>query len=446
LLRFSVRRTALAALALSAVGPVFFYLLSAPQNLRATAFLAPRKAYATQAVPVVTMAAGADEFGFPRRTYRVETLRPQPGGLAVTLEAAGLSPDAARRLADAARREGLTLLAPDQPVRVYRAGDRLSHVVVEPDARSYVVLRPGLLPVVSRQARRVEVRERMDALTLVGTLARTVEKAGLDAALADTLQSIFGDRLDLNALGRGTQVQLVLREEVVSGTVLAAEVLAVRVLDGRRVHEAYRFVTDEAVRFYDGDGGRFEDLFLRSPVEKAYVSSAYSLNRFHPVQQVWKPHYGTDFAAPTGTPVVAVGDGVVLEAGFGGGNGNYVKLRHDRTYTTGYLHFSRIAPGIRRGAQVRRGQVIGYVGQTGLATGPHVCFRFWKNDRQVDFLRVPLPPAAPVAKADRAAFEAERDRLRALFETPSVTDQIVTPLVLPEPLVGGVLETLAERG
>ncbi len=381
--------------------------------------------------PVAPVAATLDAYGFPRRAFDVTTVRPRARALAKALEGAGLPAESAVRLARMAKAEGLTTLAPGQTLRVYRDGARISHIVTEPDVRAYVVLRPGLLPVVTRQDRPVERTERLADLELAGSLERTVDRAGLDAEIADTLRALFGDRLSFDALARGTSVQVVLREATAAGALLSTDVLAVRVVTPKRTYEAYRFTGDEATRYYDAEGGRFEDLFLKTPVAHGMVTSAYSLNRFHPVQQIWKPHFGTDFAAPTGTPVMAMADGVVLEAGFGGGNGNYVKLQHDKTYTTGYLHFSRIAPGLRRGDRVERGQVIGFVGQTGLATGPHVCFRFWKNGQQVDFLKAKLPPALPLAAAERAEFRAERDRLRALLDGPSFAERFVAPLVLP---------------
>ena len=109
-----------------------------------------------------------------------------------------------------------------------------------------------------------------------------------------------------------------------------------------------------------------------------------------------RPHLGTDLSAATGTPIRAVGDGTIVEAGYNGGSGNYVKVRHNGIYTTGYLHMSKIGRGIRSGASVKQGQIIGYVGSTGWATGPHLCYRFWKNGIQVDGLKVEIPPAKPV--------------------------------------------------
>lgn len=128
--------------------------------------------------------------------------------------------------------------------------------------------------------------------------------------------------------------------------------------------------------------------------------SRYNLHRFHPVLQVEKAHLGTDFAAPQGSPIVATASGVVIAAQFTQNNGNYVKIRHDRVYETQYLHMSRFARGIRNGVRVQQGQVIGYVGSTGLATGPHVCYRFWKRGQQVDPLKEKLNVIKQIPKSD----------------------------------------------
>ncbi len=139
---------------------------------------------------------------------------------------------------------------------------------------------------------------------------------------------------------------------------------------------AFYFPSDSISGFYDETGHALKRPFLRAPLEYKRISSRYSLSRFHPVQKRYKPHLGTDFAAPTGTPIVATASGSVTHASYTRGNGNYVKIRHNDVYTTGYLHMSRIAKGIRPGLRVEQGQLIGYVGSTGIATGPHVCYRF----------------------------------------------------------------------
>src|SRR5690606_966831 len=128
---------------------------------------------------------------------------------------------------------------------------------------------------------------------------------------------------------------------------------------------------------------------------------------------------GTDYAAPRGTEIRTVGDGTVVEAGYSGGNGNYVKIKHNGTYSTQYLHMSKIGSGITRGARVSQGQVIGYVGSTGLATGPHLCFRFWKHGKQVDWLREEIPPTEPIAEENRMPFDnLMMEKLGQLVQIP----------------------------
>ncbi|WP_332910787.1 M23 family metallopeptidase [Algoriphagus boritolerans] len=153
------------------------------------------------------------------------------------------------------------------------------------------------------------------------------------------------------------------------------------------------------------------------------MSSKYNLKRFHPVQKRYKPHLGTDYAAKTGTEIRTVGDGTVVEARYSAANGNYVKIKHNGTYTTQYLHMSKIGKGIKAGTRVSQGQVIGYVGSTGLATGPHLCFRFWKNGKQEDWLKEKIPPSEPVLEANISSFNAKRDESLRLLAEISTTGE-----------------------
>ena len=161
---------------------------------------------------------------------------------------------------------------------------------------------------------------------------------------------------------------------------------------------AINFEKDGDDHFYDENGKSLRKAFLKAPVKFSRISSRYSLRRYHPIEHRVKAHLGTDYVAPTGTPIHSTGDGVVIEARYKRFNGNYVKIRHNSVYSTQYLHMSKIAKGIHPGVHVKQGQVIGYVGMTGEATGPHVCYRFWKNGAQVDPFKQKIPSAHPVAK------------------------------------------------
>ena len=163
--------------------------------------------------------------------------------------------------------------------------------------------------------------------------------------------------------------------------------------------------------YFDYEGNNLRKFFLKTPVKNSRISSRYSRNRFHPVQKRWKSHKGTDYAARRGTPIWSTAAGVIEAASYTKYNGNYVKVRHNGTYTTQYLHMSKIAKGIRPGVQVEQGQTIGFVGSTGLATGPHVCYRFWKNGVQVDPFKSKLPPSDPISLNSKDKFFILRDSL-----------------------------------
>ena len=168
--------------------------------------------------------------------------------------------------------------------------------------------------------------------------------------------------------------------------------------------------------YFDKTGNNLRKFFLKTPVKNSRISSRYSRNRFHPVQKRWKSHKGTDYAAKRGTPIWSTAAGVIEAATYTKYNGNYVKVRHNGTYTTQYLHMSKIAKGIRPGVKVAQGQTIGYVGSTGLATGPHVCYRFWKNGVQVDPFKSKLPPSDPISADSKDKFLLLKDSLSFLLD------------------------------
>ena len=169
--------------------------------------------------------------------------------------------------------------------------------------------------------------------------------------------------------------------------------------------------------FYDMEGRPSKKAFLKSPIKgSARISSRFNRRRLHPIKKRRIPHLGTDYAAPYGTPIIAVADGVITKTSYTKNNGRYVKMKHDDTYETQYLHMQRFAKGIRPGVNVSQGAVIGYVGSTGLATGPHVCFRFWKNKKQIDHLRENFPPAEPMPEDELPAFFEFRDVVRGQLD------------------------------
>ncbi len=253
---------------------------------------------------------------------------------------------------------------------------------------------------------------------LSGPLESSIREAGGDARLANSMAKVLQWNLDFNRdLRLGDRFELVFDELLLDGELQGvATIHGLRYRNRDRWHEAYRFSGDEADgrsfdRYYDADGRPLQRQFLRSPLPYSRVTSRFSMNRYHPVLKRRMPHYGVDYGAPTGTPVRATADGTVLSAGVRGGGGRTIRLRHANGYLTAYLHLSGYAPGVRAGALVEQGQVIGYVGSTGLSTGPHLDYRVQHNGRWINPAALTNDPAPPLAENLRPAFLRHRDAL-----------------------------------
>ena len=249
-----------------------------------------------------------------------------------------------------------------------------------------------------------------------GELTETLEGAILDGGgppqLSVAMSNVLQWDLDFNRdLRLGDRFEVVFEEVYLDGERAGiGKVLALTYENQGRQHEAYRYA-DQG--YYDADGRPLQKMFLRSPLPFTRVTSRFSHRRFHPVLKIHRPHYGVDFGAPTGTPVRATAHGVVAYAARKGGAGKMVELRHSQGFRTLYLHLSGYGPGIRSGKRVSQGDVIGYVGSTGLSTGPHLDYRVKKNGKYLDPMRLPSEPAEPLESSELPRFEARRDLLRA---------------------------------
>lgn len=265
--------------------------------------------------------------------------------------------------------------------------------------------------------REVSARREQAGGSIDGSLYVTLQKQDKNPQLAVALSDVFAWQVDFYRIMKGDSFAAVYEEQYIEGESIGVDkVLAARFVHQGRTYTAYRFEHDGRVDYYDADGNGLRRPFLRAPLSYSRISSRYSGNRFHPVLKLYRAHLGTDYAAPVGTPVRATADGVVEEAAYTKNNGRYVKIKHNSTYTTGYLHLSGIADGVKAGAFVKQGDVIGFVGSTGLATGPHLCYRFWKNGSQVDPLREDLPDTAePLPDSLRADFERLKADLAPLL-------------------------------
>lgn len=310
-------------------------------------------------------------------------------------------------------------IRPGQDFRLYRDDNGPRYLVYRQDAIRYVVFDLDGEPQAQAAERPVDIVERSINGVITNSLYQSLIDAGADADLATRLAGVYAWSIDFHRIQKNDRFEVVFEERQIDGRKVGIEkIVAARFNHFGEDHNAFYFSPDghELGDYYDEEGNSLRKAFLRAPLKYTRISSRYTTRRFHPINRRYQPHLGTDYAAPTGTPIYTVGDGVVTEAGFGRGNGNYVKIRHNGTYSTQYLHMSRIASGMRPGTRVKQGEVIGYVGQTGLATGPHLCYRFWKNGQQVDPHKEQLPAADPIDPALLDEFKQHRDLLIARFD------------------------------
>lgn len=293
------------------------------------------------------------------------------------------------------------------------------YLIYEPDAFRYVVFNFKGTPDVKEVKREVKTTEREASGIINESLWNTMVENGLSYEITDKMEDALKWSVDFHHLQDSDQFKLIFEEQSIDGKVVGiGKLKAAYYKNAAKDQEHYAiYFEDGAFKGYFNKEGRpMKAGFLKSPLKFSHVSSHFNMHRLHPILGYVRPHLGTDYAAPYGTPILAVADGTILESRFGSGNGNYVKIKHDRIYQTQYLHMSRFAKGIRPGAHVHQGQVIGYVGATGLATGPHVCFRFWKNGRQVNHLREKLPSPSIMNKKELDKFKFYRDEILASLD------------------------------
>lgn len=260
----------------------------------------------------------------------------------------------------------------------------------------------------------LEVRAAMASGEIFSSLFAATDYAGLPDAIATQIVEVFSSQIDFHRdLRRGDRFSVVYETYQHGGELVrTGRVLAVEFTNQGKTHQAVWFDgKDGSGAYYTPDGKSLRRAFLRSPLEFSRISSGYSLARFHPILLTWTAHRGIDYAAPTGTRVRTTGDGVVKFAGWQGGYGKLIIIQHPGKYTTYYAHLSGFAPGIRKGARVAQGEFIGHVGQTGMATGPHLHYEFHINGTQHDPLRVVLPEAVPITRELRAGFDAQAQPL-----------------------------------
>ncbi len=261
---------------------------------------------------------------------------------------------------------------------------------------------------ISRKPIPYTVREEVVSGTIMANLFDAVVSSGESEILAINLADIFAWDIDfIRDIQAGDTFQALVEKRYRDGQPSGyGRILAATFTNrGEKFHAYLHKDGNRRTAYYDQNGKSLRKAFLKAPLSFSRISSGFTLRRFHPISKTWKAHPAIDYAAPTGTPIMATGDGIISKIGYTKYNGNFIKLRHSNGMDSLYLHMSRFAKNMKSGKRVTQGQVIGYVGSTGLATGPHLCFRMTQNGKPINPTKLKTASAEPISKAGMAAFK-----------------------------------------
>lgn len=325
-------------------------------------------------------------------------------------------------------------LRPGQVFALLSESDKPRYFVFEEGIKSYVVFDVQNGFTATRRENPSEWHEVETAGVVSSSLWNAMVESGTSPMLAVELSHIFGWSIDFFGIQKGDEFRLIYEQEYVEDKALGNfKVLAASFCASGSTYYAIPFVQEDEELYYNADGNSLEGAFLKAPLDFYRISSKFSNSRFHPVLKRYRAHHGVDYAAPAGTPVYAIGSGKVIAKAYqAGGGGNYVKIRHNSTYVTTYMHLSRFAKGLKVGDHVQQKQVIGYVGSTGISTGPHLDFRVHENGKPINPLTIKSQPKKPVSAENKEEFDSIcnilQQRLNSIEVVTAVSDSIVNDL------------------
>ena len=290
--------------------------------------------------------------------------------------------------------------------------------IYEKNALEYVVIVSKDTADIYVGKKDITTKEKMANIIINSNLWNAMVDAQTDPMLAVTLSDIYAWSIDFYGIAKGDSVRVLYEQSYVEDKPLQDfNVKAAIFTNSGKDFYAIPFEQNEKLAYFDEDGNSLQKTFLKAPLKYSRISSGFSNNRFHPVLKRYRAHHGVDYAAPTGTEVHTIGDGVVVKKAYqANGGGNYVTIKHNSVYTTTYMHLSKFAKGIQPGKRVKQGDVIGYVGSTGLATGPHLDFRVYKNGTPINPLKMSSPPKEPISPENMPRFIQMRDSLVKLLK------------------------------
>jgi murein DD-endopeptidase MepM/ murein hydrolase activator NlpD len=290
---------------------------------------------------------------------------------------------------------------------------KVRYIVYEINPVDYVVFKLENPATTFLGKKPVRIETESVSESIESSLWETLTEKDIDTELAVKLSEIYAWTIDFHHLQKGDGFQAIYEKKFIMDKFIGlGKILAARFYHQNVFFYAFYFEQNGHGTYFDEHANSLEKKFLKAPIKFSRITSGYSKRRFHPILKKYKAHFGIDYAAKTGTPIMSTGDGIVVRTGYDSNNGRYVKIKHNGIYTTQYLHMSRIARRIKPRVKVKQGDIIGYVGSTGLATGPHVCYRFWKNGRQVNPLKEDIPSVEPVKQENHQQFNQQMAELK----------------------------------
>lgn len=374
--------------------------------------------------PIAEEKSKAPKFGVDFKAFDAETkVLQKTQSLGLTLDELNLSQSEVYQMERAImENDGLESLEKDKKVYVLKSkkDGALMHFIYEYSPNLYMKLNFKEVNMVEMVTQATDSKVTETGFVVQSSLMETILETGLRYDLIEKIEETMASKIDLFRVKTGDEFKLIYEQQLVNDELVGTgDLLAIayKPVNGKTV-KGYYFEGQE-YPYFDETARPMKSSFLLAPVSIAKITSAFG-PRFHPILKKSKPHNGTDYAAPEGTPIFSVADGEIIKAEFGKFNGNYVKIKHDDTYKTQYLHMSQIAPGMVPGRKVSQGETIGFVGSTGLATGPHVCFRFWKNDVQVNHLTENLPQLKQLPFEEMLKFDKLRSEMNTLLDNTVV--------------------------
>lgn len=286
------------------------------------------------------------------------------------------------------------------------SASRARYLVYEQDPTTCYVFSFNDSLNITQYKKEIESEIKYASGTIETSLWEAMIEGGLHPSLASDLSEIYAWTVDFFGLQKGDNFKVIYEELFIDSISLGTgKIYGAQFNQTGSSITAIPFIQDSTETYFDADGNSLRKAFLKAPLRFSRISSRYSASRFHPILRIRRPHLGVDYAAPYGTPVQSIGDGKVTSVRTESGSGRIVRIQHNSIYATAYMHLSRFGAGISPGVFVKQGQIIGYVGTSGLSTGPHLDFRFYKYGSPVDPLKVEAPPVEPISDENREKFE-----------------------------------------